>query len=248
MSKLLQQKKKKGSPREIFLTSFVGAFLFHEFGIDNNSLVGCVVGEPDPGKTSTEISKGLKEAEALKEPENVKKEEALKDPEGLKEAFENLNLKEVGLHQEVLERMRSFFPELDRNKPNLTQEESLDEITEKYNRITASFDEVKRVRKAIDTKNPWVGAPNLEQSELSEALQKSIIAGALSGASTIYDDTWEKFETSELEQARPFASLSETAAPDESVASPTLPANNQESGGGVKENSSDGYETPKETW
>ena len=222
--KTTSTKKKKGSPREIFLTSFVGAFLFHEFGIDNNSLVGCVVGEPDPGKTSTEISKGLKEA------------------------FENLNLKEVGLHQEVLERMRSFFPELDRNKPNLTQEESLDEITEKYNRITASFDEVKRVRKAIDTKNPWVGAPNLEQSELSEALQKSIIAGALSGASTIYDDTWEKFETSELEQARPFASLSETAAPDESVASPTLPANNQESGGGVKENSSDGYETPKETW
>ena len=48
-------------------------------------------------------------------------------------------------------------------------------------------------------------------------------------------------------QARPFTSLSETVAADESVASPTLPANNQESGSGVEKNTSGGYETPEET-
>ena len=156
MSKILQQKKKKDSPRETLLTIFVGTFLFFEFGIDDNSLAGCVIGEPDPDETSTGTSKGLKEAETLKEPELVKREEGLKDPEEglLKEAFKNLDLEEVGPHQEVLELMRSLLPEVDGNKRKLTQEESFDELTNKFNTITASFEEVKRARKAIDTKNP----------------------------------------------------------------------------------------------
>ena len=156
MSKILQQKKKKDSPRETLLTIFVGTFLFFEFGIDDNSLAGCVIGEPDPDETSTGTSKGLKEAETLKEPELVKREEGLKDPEEglLKEAFKNLDLEEVGPHQEVLERMRSLLPEVDGKKRKLTQEESFDELTNKFNIITASFEEVKRARKAIDTKNP----------------------------------------------------------------------------------------------
>ena len=180
MSKILQQKKKKDSPRETLLTIFVGTFLFFEFGIDDNSLAGCVIGEPDPDETSTGTSKGLKEAETLKEPELVKREEGLKEPELvkregglkepelvkreeglkdpeeglLKEAFKNLDLEEVGPHQEVLERMRSLLPEVDGNKRKLTQEESFDELTNKFNIITASFEEVKRARKAIDTKNP----------------------------------------------------------------------------------------------
>ena len=156
MSKILQQKKKKDSPRETLLTIFVGTFLFFEFGIDDNSLAGCVIGEPDPDETSTGTSKGLKEAETLKEPELVKREEGLKDPEEglLKEAFKNLDLEEVGPHQEVLELMRSLLPEVDGKKRKLTQEESFDELTNKFNIITASFEEVKRARKAIDTKNP----------------------------------------------------------------------------------------------
>ena len=156
MSKILQQKKKKDSPRETLLTIFVGTFLFFEFGIDDNSLAGCVIGEPDPDETSTGTSKGLKEAETLKEPELVKREEGLKDPEEglLKEAFKNLDLEEVGPHQEVLELMRSLLPEVDGKKRKLTQEESFDELTNKFNTITASFEEVKRARKAIDTKNP----------------------------------------------------------------------------------------------
>ena len=156
MSKILQQKKKKDSPRETLLTIFVGTFLFFEFGIDDNSLAGCMIGEPDPDETSTGTSKGLKEAETLKEPELVKREEGLKDPEEglLKEAFKNLDLEEVGPHQEVLELMRSLLPEVDGKKRKLTQEESFDELTNKFNIITASFEEVKRARKAIDTKNP----------------------------------------------------------------------------------------------
>ena len=156
MSKILQQKKKKDSPRETLLTIFVGTFLLFEFGIDDNSLAGCVIGEPDPDETSTGTSKGLKEAETLKEPELVKREEGLKDPEEglLKEAFKNLDLEEVGPHQEVLELMRSLLPEVDGKKRKLTQEESFDELTNKFNIITASFEEVKRARKAIDTKNP----------------------------------------------------------------------------------------------
>ena len=59
-------KKKKDSPRETLLTIFVGTFLFFEFGIDDNSLAGCMIGEPDPDETSTGTSKGLKEAETLK--------------------------------------------------------------------------------------------------------------------------------------------------------------------------------------
>lgn len=96
----------------------------------------------------------------------------------------------------------------------------MDEIREGYNRMSASFGEARRTRKALDTKNPWVADSDLEyQPGLSQALQNSILS----------------------------ASLSETAAADESVASPTIPANNQEFGSGVEENTSGGYETPEET-